>query len=69
LAALAEGAALLEDGSLVPGELALRSLLQELHLECQNASFRIQYYYNQRLNLMDQVDKVMAKLRTHYPSP
>ena len=68
LAALAEGAALSQDDSLVPRELALRTLLKELHLECQNASFRIQYYFNQRHILQEQIGKVTAKLHTHYPS-
>lgn len=67
LAALTEGAALAQDDSLIPGELALRSLHKELQLECQNASFRIQYYYNQRLVLQEQIAKVLDKLHAHYP--
>jgi hypothetical protein len=67
LAALTEGAVLAQDDSLIPGELALRSLHKELQLECQNASFRIQYYYNQRLVLQEQIVKVLDKLHAHYP--
>jgi len=67
LAALTEGAALAQDDPLIPGELALRSLHKELQLECQNASFRIQYYYNQRLVLQEQIAKVLDKLHAHYP--
>jgi hypothetical protein len=49
------------------GELVLRSLYKELQLECQNASFRIQYYYNQQLVLQEQIAKVLDKLHAHYP--
>jgi len=58
-----------ENGTLVPGEEALQSLYRELSLEYQNASFRIQYYYNQQLILQDQMGKVEAKLKAHYPLP
>jgi hypothetical protein len=67
LAVLTEGAALAQDDSLIPGELALHSLHKELQLECQNASFCIQYYYNQRLVLQEQIAKVLDKLHAHYP--
>jgi hypothetical protein len=67
LAALTEGTELAQDDSLMPGELALRSLHKELQLECQNASFRIQYYYNQWFILQEQIAKVLDKLNTHYP--
>lgn len=68
LAALEEGAALSQDDSLVPSEQELRAIYKELSLECSNASFRIQYYYNQRRALIEQIGKVTAKLDAHYPS-
>jgi hypothetical protein len=67
LAMLIEGAVLAQNDSLISGELALRSLHKELQLECQNASFRIQYYYNQQLVLQEQIAKVLDKLNAHYP--
>lgn len=57
-----------QDDSLVPGEQELRALRKELDLECSNAGFRIQYYYNQRSILMDQIRRVSAKLDAYYPS-
>lgn len=66
LAALAEGAALAKSEDIVPGEAALRAHLQELQTECHNASFRIQYYYNQRNLLSDQISKVLGQLETHF---
>lgn len=68
LAALAEGAALSQDNTLIPGELALRAHHKELQTEYHNACFRIQYHYNQRIILQDQMQKVLEKLNTHYPS-
>jgi hypothetical protein len=66
LAMLTEGTALAQDDSLIPGELALCLLHKELQLECQNTSFRMQYYYNHRLVLQEQIAKVLDKLNTHY---
>lgn len=68
ITALEEGRVLSQDDSLVPGEQELRALRKELDLECSNAGFRIQYYYNQRSILMDQIRRVSAKLDAYYPS-
>ena len=65
-AALSDAASVSSRNPIVPSESTLRSHLQELQTECDNASFRLQFFFKQRNSLMQQIEFVKSQLETHY---